>query len=235
MKCQQTDSESEIIEHILETGRQMWDRGLVAANDGNISVRTGDNELLTTATGVSKGNMTPEMILKVDMDGNVLSENGGYRPSSEVKMHIQAYRQREDVGAVVHAHPPFCTGFAVAGIPLDRLILPEAVLNLGAVYIAPYGTPSTREIPESIRPFIENSDAVLLANHGALTLGADLKAACFRMETLEHVAQIYHRAIQLGNVNPIPREQVEKLVVLRKRMNIPGRIAIPSPVDVEGG
>jgi L-fuculose-phosphate aldolase len=227
-------NESKTVRQILAIGKRMWDRGLVAANDGNISVRTGDNELLTTATGVSKGDMTPEMILKVDMDGNVLSRNSGFRPSSEVRMHIQAYRQREDVGAVVHAHPPFSTGFAVAGIPLDKLILPEAVLNLGAVYIAPYGTPSTQEIPESIRPLIEKSDAVLLANHGALTLGADLASAYFRMETMEHVAHIYHRALQLGNVNSLPREQVEKLVELRRRMNIPGKILIPPHMDVGG-
>ncbi len=228
-------SRSETINQILDIGRRMWSRGFVAANDGNISVRTGKNELLTTPTGVSKGHMLPGMIIRMDMDGNVLGHSGGYRPSSEVKMHIQVYRQRDDVGAVVHAHPPYCTSFAVAGIPLDKMILPEAVLTLGAVPLAPYGTPSTSEIPESIRPIIENSDAVLLANHGALTLGADLTTAYFRMETLEHSAHIYHLALRLGNANVIPPTEIEKLMELRRRMNISGRITLPSLADGDEG
>jgi L-fuculose-phosphate aldolase len=125
---------------------------------------------------------------------------------------------------VVHAHPPYCTSFAVAGIPLNRCVLPEAILTLGAVPIAPYGTPSTREIPDSIKTHIERSDAVLLANHGALTLGVDLPTAYHRMETLEHSATIVFLSIQLGNVNIIPEEQVDKLMELREKMNIPGRI-----------
>ena len=204
-------SESELRKSILDIGKRLWARGLVAANDGNISVRIGDNELLTTPTGVSKGFMSQDMILKVDMDGEVISPKNQYRPSSEVKMHIQVYKQREDVTSIVHAHPPYCTSFAVAGIPLDRCILPEAVLNLGPVPIAPYGTPSTPEIPEAIKAYIQTSNAVLLANHGALTLGTDLMAAYHRMETLEHTAHITHLAIALGNINVISKEQVEKL------------------------
>ena len=218
------NSELELKKKILDIGNRMWARGLVAANDGNISVRIGEDEILTTPTGVSKGNMTPDMIIRVNMDGEVLSQNGEFRPSSEVRMHIQVYQQREDIAAVVHAHPPYSTSFAVAGIPLDKCVLPEAIMTLGAVPIAPYGTPSTPEIPESIRPLIQNSDAVLLANHGALTLGADLATAYYRMETLEHSARIIHLALQLGNVNVIPEEQVEKLLEIRGRMNIPGRI-----------
>jgi L-fuculose-phosphate aldolase len=214
------------MQEILEIGERMWQRGLVAANDGNISVRLGKNEFLTTATGVSKGHLTREMIIKMDLDGKVLSADGDYRPSSEAKMHIQVYRQREDIGAVVHAHPPYCTSFAVAGIPLDRMILPEVVLTLGAVSIAPYGTPSTSEIPDAIRPLIEESDALLLANHGALTLGGDLTTAYFRMETLEHAARILHLSMQLGNVNSIPGAQVDKLMAVRERMDIPGRVKI---------
>ena len=224
MTRQIVNRELELKKEILDIGNRMWARGLVAANDGNISVRIGEDEILTTPTGVSKGNMTPDMIIRVNMDGEVLSQNGEFRPSSEVRMHIQVYQQREDINAVVHAHPPYATSFAVAGIPLDKCVLPEAVMTLGAVPIAPYGTPSTPEIPESIRPLIENSDAVLLANHGALTLGADLATAYYRMETLEHSARIVHLALQLGNVNMIPGAQVEKLLEIRKRMNISGRI-----------
>jgi L-fuculose-phosphate aldolase len=224
---QTVTTENELREMILEIGKRMWSRGFVAANDGNISARVGENEILTTPTGVSKGHMVPEMIIRMDLDGNLLSRYGDYRPTSEVKMHLEAYRHRDDIGAVVHAHPPFCTSFAVAGIALDKMILPEAILSLGAVSIAPYGTPSTHEVPDSILPIIEKSDALLLANHGALTLGDDLMAAYFRLETLEHSARILHLALQLGNANPVPGEKVAALMELRERMKISGRVHIP--------
>mgnify|MGYP006300501351 FL=1 len=191
-----------------------------SANDGNITVRISDNELLTTPTGVSKGFMTMDMIIKMNMDGKVLQSSPKYRPSSEVKMHMEVYRQREDVKSVVHAHPPFCTSFAVAGIPLDKCVLPEAVIVLGAVPIAPYGTPSTMEIPDSIAKHTKNTDAILLANHGALTFGTDLFSAYHRMETLEHTAQIIHTSIQLGNVNMIPADQVNKLMQVRDKLGV---------------
>lgn len=216
---------------ILEVGRRLWEKQFIAANDGNITIRMDDNLLLTTPTGVSKGFMTPDMIIEMDMDGNVLSRSKKYRPSSEVKMHIEVYRKREDVFAVVHAHPPVCTSFAVAGIPLDKCVLPEAILTLGAVPIAPYGTPSTMEVPDSIQEYIEKGDAILLANHGALTLGSDLLNAYYKMETLEHSAKIVFNAIQLGNVKTIPGPEVKKLIELRKKMNIPGRITIPAEND----
>jgi L-fuculose-phosphate aldolase len=221
------NSEWQTKEDLIEIGRNLWTKNFVAANDGNISVRTGENEILTTPTGVSKGTMTPEMIIRTDFDGKVLSGGGGgkYRPSSEVKMHLEVYRARPDIKSVIHAHPPFCTSFAVAGIPLDKCVLPEAIITLGSVPIAPYGTPSTVEIPDSIKPLIEGSDAVLLANHGALTFGNSLLNAYFKMETLEHSAHITYRSIQLGNVNVLPEADVEKLLEVRKRLKIPGRIS----------
>lgn len=211
---------------IIEIGRRLWQRGYIAANDGNISVRLNENKILTTPTGISKGFMTEEMILLIDMQGQVM-EKSAFRPSSEVKMHIEVYKQREDIHSVVHAHPPFATAFAVAGIPMNRNVLPEAVLTLGAVSIAPYGTPSTTDIPDSIKPFIQQSDAVLLENHGALTLGTDLITAYHRMETLEHTASITYRAMQLGQVNEIPESEVRKLMKIRKQFNLPGRITLP--------
>ncbi|MDW7679770.1 MAG: class II aldolase/adducin family protein [bacterium] len=220
------NSEWELKKLILDIGKRIWTRGYVAANDGNISVRISDNEILTTPTGVSKGFMTQEMIIKMSIDGKVISQSKKFRPSSEVKMHIEVYQQRQDIKAVIHAHPPYCTSFAVAGIPLDKCVLPEAVLTLGAVPIASYGTPSTMEIPDSIKNHIQNSDAVLLANHGALTLGVDLINAYHRMETLEHTAHITYLSIGLGNVNMIPSKEVDKLMTLREQMNIPGRINI---------
>jgi L-fuculose-phosphate aldolase len=224
---------------IIEIGKRLWTRGYIASNDGNITIRLSEKEVLTTPTGVSKGFMTPDMIIKMDMDGKILTPGSKFQPSSEVKMHMEVYRQRPDINSVVHAHPPYCTSFAVAGIPLNKCVLPEAILTLGAVPIAPYGTPSTREIPDSVKPYVERSDAILLANHGALTMGVDLLTAYHRMETLEHSAAIVFLAIQLGNVNIIPENQVEKLMELREKMNIPGRINLgnqmlkPSPAPTE--
>ena len=210
---------------MIDIGRRLWTKDFVASNDGNLSVRLDANAILTTPTGVSKGFMTPDMILKVDMEGNPISSSRQYKPSSEVKMHLEVYRQRADIHSVIHAHPPYCTSFAVAGIPLNKCVLPEAVLSLGAVPIAPYGTPSTQEIPDSIKPFVPECDAILLANHGALTFGVDPISAYHRMETLEHSAHIVFISIQLGNVNMIPADEVEKLMEVRQKMNIPGRVS----------
>ena len=126
----------ELKQTIIEIGRRLWARGFVASNDGNITVRISDNELLTTPTGVSKGFMTQDMIIRVDGNGKPLEQNAKYRPSSEVKMHLKVYQQRKDIFSIIHAHPPYCTSFAVAGIPLDKCVLPEAILTLGAVPIA---------------------------------------------------------------------------------------------------
>jgi len=218
--------EWEVKKLIVEIGQRIWQRGYVAANDGNISVRLNDNELLTSPTGVSKGFMTTEMIIKVDNEGKVISGNSKFRPSSEVKMHLEVYKERPDIKSVVHAHPPYCTSFAVAGIPLNKCVLPEAIIIIGSVPTAKYGLPSTMEIPDSIRPFIKSSDAILLENHGALTLGSDLTNAYYKMETLEHTAQIVWNAIQLGNVNVLPEGERDRLMTLREKFNIPGAITI---------
>lgn len=175
-------------EDIVEVGRRIYNLGFVAANDGNISVRVGDDEILTTPTGVSKGFMTPDMIIRVDMAGNKLE--GKLKPSSELKLHLEVYKQRPDVRAVLHAHPPVATAFAVAGIPLDKPVLPEIVISLGRIPIAKYATPSTEELPASVRPYLEDHDAVLLENHGALTVGSNLFNALFKMEQIEHFAKI---------------------------------------------
>ena len=145
-------NEKDIREQICDIGRRIYNRNMVAANDGNISVKLGDHEFLCTPTGVSKGFMTPDFICKVDENGNVIAANDGFRPSSEIKMHMRVYAKRPDVGAVVHAHPNFATSFAIAGQPLCLPIMPEAVITLGCVPLAPYGTPSTPEIPDSIEP-----------------------------------------------------------------------------------
>ncbi len=217
-------SENELKRQIIEIGKRLWMRGYVAANDGNITVKINDEEILATPTGVSKGFMTNEMIIKLNIYKDNPQKKNNYKPSSEIKMHLEVYRKRKDIQAVIHAHPPYCTSFAMAGIPLNKCIIPEAIVSLGAVSIAPYATPSTEEVPQSIKALIKKSDVLLLANHGALTIGTDLKNAYFKMETLEHSSQIIFQTMQLGKVNMLKKEEVKKLMEVRKKMNIQGKI-----------
>src|SRR5213595_2673962 len=172
---------------IVEVGRRMYARGYTASNDGNISVRITPDRLLMTPKSVCKGFMTPDMMCVTDMSGRKIS--GDRDPSSEALMHLEVYRQRPDVNAVVHAHPPTATGFAVAGIPLTRAVLAEVVTTLGSIPIAEYGTPSTAELPEAVRKYIKAHDGMLLANHGAVTCGGNVMNAHFKMETIEHFAK----------------------------------------------
>ena len=211
----------EIKKEICEVGHKLWMKGFVAANDGNISVKISENEYYCTPTGVSKGDLTPDMIIKVDKDGKKLE--GKLNPSSEIKMHMRVYKERPDVTAVVHAHPPVATAFTVADIDLDQYILPEAVLTIGDVPTCDYGTPSTMEIPDSLDPYLQNHDAFLLRNHGALTVGCNLQKAFFIMEEVEFNAVICKHAMDLGAVHEISNEQLKKLMDLRKKMNLPGR------------
>lgn len=206
---------------IVDIGKRIYQNGFVAANDGNISIKISDDEYLCTPTGVSKGFMSVEDIIKVNGSGEKIS--GRLQPSSEIKMHLEVYRQRDDVGAVVHAHPPTATAFAVAGMPLEKPIMPEVVISLGWVPVAEYGTPSTEEIPEAIRKYLQCHDALLLQNHGALTVGTDVVNAYYKMETLELAAKISLAAKQLGRVQEITPDNVQKLLEVRRRMGIPGR------------
>ena len=211
---------------IVEIGRRLWQRGFVASNDGNISVRVGPDRLLMTPASVSKGFMTPEMMVITDLDGKVVEAAPGRKPSSEALMHLVAYRERPDINAVVHSHPPIATGFAVAGIALDRAVLAEVVTTLGGIPIADYATPSTQELAETVRPLIRSHDGVLLANHGAVALGTDLFSAYYKMETIEHFAQISLVARQLGREHLLSREEVERLQGLRGRYGI----SAPAPI-----
>lgn len=211
----------EIKQEICEVGHRLYHNGFVAANDGNISVKVNDNEFLCTPTGVSKGSLTPDMIIRIDGQGNKLE--GTLNPSSEIKMHLRVFRDRPDVNAVVHAHPPVATAFTVAGIPLDRYILPEAILTIGTVPTCEYGTPSTMEIPDSLAPYIEEHDAFMLKNHGALTVGNTLTRAFFTMEEVEFNAKILKYARELGAVEEIPYNKLAELMELRVKMQLPGR------------
>jgi L-fuculose-phosphate aldolase len=213
---------------IVEVGRRMYARGYTASNDGNISVRIGDDRLLMTPKSVCKGFMAPDMMCVTDLDGKKLE--GARDPSSEMLMHLEVYRQRPDVRAVVHAHPPTATGFAVAGIPLDKAVLAEVLTTLGSIPIAEYATPSTAELPAAVRKYVKAHDGMLLANHGALTMGPDLFAAYYKMETIEHFAKISLVARQLGRENLIAREEVERLQQLRGSYGIKA----PAPICADG-
>ena len=216
-------NEFELKKQICEIGRRIYNRNMVAANDGNISVKLNDNEFLCTPTGVSKGFMTPEYICKVDKDGNVIQANKGFKPSSEIKMHMRVYAKRPDVGAVVHAHPTFATSFAIAGIPLTQPIMPEAVISLGCVPIAEYGTPSTMEIPDNVEKYLPYYDAVLLESHGALTWSTDLLAAYHKMESVEFYAELLYKSKMLGGPKEFDQATIEKLYEVRRQMGLPGK------------
>jgi L-fuculose-phosphate aldolase len=204
---------------IVEIGRRLYERGYIAASDGNISVRLPDgNRFLATPTNVCKGYLTPDMMVLVDAQGRKLS--GQLNPSSELAMHMTIYRLRPDIGAVVHAHPPCGTGFAAAGLALDTPLISEVVLSLGCIPLAEYGTPTTPELAEAIAPYVRHYDALLLANHGALTCGPDLENAYFKMETLEHFAKISLVARLLGQEKPLSPEAVEKLFQIRQQAGI---------------
>jgi L-fuculose-phosphate aldolase len=216
--------EEQLRHDIVEVGRRLYARGYVASNDGNISVRLDESHILATPTGVSKGFMTPDMMVITDMSGARIG--GGRSASSELKMHLAVYELRPDVAAVVHAHPPIATGFAVAGIPLDRAVLAEVVTTLGSIPITDYATPSTAELPAAVSRYIKAHDGVLLANHGALTAGRDLFGAYFKMETIEHFAHISLVARTLGRERVLSRDEVIRLQGLRGSYGI----ASPAPI-----
>ena len=195
--------------------RLLYDRGYVVGHDGNVSLRLEGDRVLITPSGVSKGRMEPDMLVVCDLDGRVLE--GDRYPSSEMAMHLLVYRERPDVGAVVHAHPPVSTAFAICRRPLSQKYLTETVSGLGEVPVAPYALPSTQEVPDSIRPYVADHNAVLLANHGALAWGKDLWAAFDRMETVEQTARIYAQVSRLGGGVELSPQQEADLLALNSR------------------
>ena len=209
-------SEKQARKAIIDIGQRMYIRGFVAANDGNISVRTGENEVWATPTGVSKGYMKKKMLVKVDLDGNLLE--GTCRPSSELKMHLRAYRENSAIRSVCHAHPPVCTCYAIAGIPLDVPVLAEAIISLGDVPVAPYAELGSKEVPEAIAPFCHTHNGILLANHGVVTWAADPYAAYYRLESMEHYARILLITDKiLGKQNLLTKEQIDTLLAMREK------------------
>jgi L-fuculose-phosphate aldolase len=203
---------------IVQVGKMIYDKGWVAANDGNISVRLEDGRILCTPTSISKGMMTPDDLIVCDCEGNKVE--GRRERTTEMAMHMTIYGMRPDVHAVVHAHPPVATGFAVAGRCLNMALLPEVVIGLGSVPLAEYGLPGTPALTEGMLPYIPKYDAILMGNHGLVSYGADVLAAFFRMETVEHFARITLVAELLGGAKALPRDEVAKLFDARARYGV---------------
>jgi len=211
-------NEQQLREDIVQVGKLIYQKGWVAANDGNISVRLDENHILCTCTGISKGMMTVDDLIVCDLGGNKLA--GIRERTSEIAMHLMIYRARADVFSVVHAHPPVATGFAVAGKPLNLALLPEVVIGLGCVPLADYGTPGTPALSDGMRPYVPKYDAILLSNHGLVCYGEDVYKAFFKMETVEHFARITLVAELLGGPRVLPAEEVDKLFALRSRYGV---------------
>jgi L-fuculose-phosphate aldolase len=211
-------TEQECRQDIVEVGRLVWQRGWVASNDGNISVRLDQERILCTPTATCKGRMTPDDLIVCDMEGRKLA--GARERTTEMDMHLAIYAKRPDIRAVVHSHPPVSTGYAVAGRPLNLALLPEVVIGLGSVPLAEYGLPGTPELTRPLLPLIPNHDAILMGNHGVVCYAAELFQAYFRMETVEHFARVALVAELLGGPHVLPRQEVEKLVDSRARYGI---------------
>ncbi|MBV9928344.1 MAG: class II aldolase/adducin family protein [Acidobacteria bacterium] len=207
---------------ILRAGKLMYERSYVVGSDGNVSVRLDDGRILATPTQTNKARMTEDSLALTDLEGKPLNDR---RASSELAMHLLIYRERADVRSVCHAHPPHGSAFAVAGLAIDQPILSEVILTLGCVPLAAYGTPSTDELTEAMRPLVKHHNALLMANHGAVAYGADLWQAFDRLETLEHTAKIAILSRALGGARELPPDSIEKLIDVRERAGYLGESA----------
>lgn len=219
---------------ICKIGRRMYEKDIIAANEGNLSIRLGDR-LLATPTGVCKGFLQPEDLVLTDLQGRQIS--GGRKVSSEILMHVVVYQQRSELKAICHGHPVYATAHAVAGIALTEALMPEVILTLGCVPVAPYGTPSTQELADSLVDLVPAYDAVLLSNHGAITYAEDLETAFFKMETLEHFAKVAILTRILGRQTLLTREEVDKLFAVRDKYGISSADSRPAgcPITAEEG
>jgi len=232
MHTQKFPNDNEAKRLILEIGRRMYLKSFVAANDGNISCKVAGDAIWITPAGVSKGFMTEDMLIKMHLDGTIAA-SGSFKPSSESKMHLRVYNENHEVMGVTHAHPPISTSFAICGIALDQAIYPEALVNLGTVPCVHYETPGSQGIPDSIAPYCKNYNALLLANHGALTWGRSLMEAYFRLESLEHYAMIQmYTGYMIGKANVLSRDQVNDLLIIREKLGVKG--PVPSGADTPG-
>ncbi len=217
-------TEQTLREEIVRVCRLMHERGYVTATDGNVSVRLSRNRILSTPSGFSKGFLTPEQLVVTDLEGKKIPSNEpanrDLKPTSELPMHLEAYRQRPDIGAVIHAHPPICVALSIAGISLAKCLLPEVVVTLGVIPTAEYATPSSAEGARAIRDLIAKHDALIIQQHGTLTVGKDPFDAYLKLEKMEHLAYVTLIVRQLGRETPLPPEEVAKLVRMRKEKGL---------------
>ena len=219
---------------IVLFGRALHERGYVAAMDGNLSVRVGENRILATPTAMCKGMMRPSDLVIVDMQGRRLA--GRRDVSSEIAMHLLIYRLRPDIRGIVHAHPPTATGFAAAGMALNQPLVCEVVIGLGSIPLAKYGTPGTPELTEALEPLVPQYDAILMSNHGVVAYGTDLHHAYMKMETVEHFAQIALITHLLGRQEPLGTEELEKLILARsKYQGSTSAARLPLALDGDAG
>ena len=213
-------TDAEVKRDILEAGRRLDGKNFVAANDGNLSARVTDNHIWATPTGVSKGFMTEDMLVKLDLDGNKIE--GIHKPSSEIKMHLRIYREAPEVRAVAHAHPPVATSFAAAGIPLDKALLQEAVVLLGIIPVAPYAPPGSDALAESVVPYLKDYNGLLLAHHGAVSWGNSVMQALYRLESIEYNATVMMYTKMMGIERPLTNSQIDGLIALRPAWGVSG-------------
>ena len=217
-------SEWQIRRNIVDIGKRIYDKDFVAATDGNISARLNDDRLLITARGCCLGQLKPDELILTDFNGNKLSGKG--QPTGEVSMHITAYRERQDIYAAIHAHPPITTGFTVAGESLAQCIIPEVVLIFGTIPTTEYATISTDEGAEVIKKLIKNHDALILDRHGTLTVGSDLISAFYKLEKVEYCAKVTLTARQLGRVKTLSENEIERLEDVRKKYGLKTKLSL---------
>jgi L-fuculose-phosphate aldolase len=216
-------TEREYRQDIIDVGKLVFQKGWVAANDGNITVRLDKDRILATPTGICKGMMDHDDLIIVDMKGQKIE--GKKECTSEIAMHLTVYEMRPDIRSVVHAHPPVATGFATAGRALNLALLPEVIIGLGCVPLADYGLPGTPELTKPMLPLIPKYDAIMMGNHGAVCYGPDVYKAFFKMETVEHFARISFVAEMLGGAKALPRVEVDKLLDARTRYGVKAKVA----------
>ena len=222
-------SEREVRRSIVDVCRRIYAHGWIAATDGNVSALLGPDRIVCTPTGINKGTMGEDDLIVIDRRGNKVA--GTRPPSSEILMHLAAYDERPDVGGVVHAHPTTCIAFSLAGISLAQCLLPEIVFTFGSIPTTAYTTPTTQEVPDEVRKWLRDFDAMILERHGSLTVGADVFAAYDKLERMEHVAEITFRARMLGPVRPLAREQVDRLREVGRGLGLPERKILPTPCE----
>ena len=212
-------SEYHLRQEIVRVTRIVANQGLIRSSDGNISVRMDDERFLVTPSGLYKMAMEPDDPILVNQNGEILEGKPGLKPTSEIGMHLEAFRQRPDINAVLHAHPPYATALTIAGIPFPTDLLPEVLIALGDVPTAPYATPGTPALAESIRALILDHNAILLGNHGSISVGRTLEEALIGLERLEHAAYTYHLAKALGDPIPLPDDELSRLRNIGNRLS----------------